>query len=477
MKTKTCYTPLAMRLTKIVCTIGPACRSAQTLKALCDAGMTVARLNLSHGTQDDCKTIIEDIRKINQDYGYAVAIMFDTKGAEIRTGVVQYPIEITKGQEVVFSPHPLDNEERTVITVNYDRFYADVPETDRILIDNGEMALDIVDIRADGSVVARSQDDGSIGSRRHINLPGADIDLPSITEKDWEDIAFTCEQKADFVALSFIRNAGEVQSVRTFLEERGSPMQIITKVETRQAVENIAEIIDVSDAIMVARGDLGADLPFEELPIIQDDIVLRCRDRGTPVIVATHMLESMTEHPMPTRAEVTDVAYAVMTGADATMLSGETASGKFPIRAVEAMARIQQRTEEHIARFSRRAEPVHDEREGRSEAAVSLAQASKAVAIVAFTKTGRTVLEISKFRPSLPIIACTNTPERQRSLQLAYGVLPLCVPFADPETTVQNGFSCAKERGFLHDGDSVVILSDIPISDSGFAPSVQVRTL
>jgi len=465
-----------MRLTKIVCTIGPASKSTEMLSKLAKAGMNVARLNLSHGTQKDCRDIIERIRKLNDDDDHAIAIMFDTKGAEIRTGVVQHPISVSKGEELVLSPYPLPDEKRQVIEVNYDRFYADVPETDRILIDNGEMTLDVLDIRTDGVVIARAQTAGEVGSRRHINLPGADIDLPSITEKDWEDIAFAVEQDADFIALSFIRNADEIRSVRKFLSSRGSDIRIITKIETHQAVEHIGEILDATDAIMVARGDLGADVPFEELPIIQDDIVMRCRDRGIPVIVATHMLESMIEHPMPTRAEVTDVAHAAMMGADATMLSGESATGMYPQRSVEAMDRILRSSEEHLARFSRVHEPVHNEREGRAEAAVALARTSSASAILVFTKTGNTVLEVSKFRPHRPIIALTDTASLQGKLQLSYGVYPLVIPFSDAEATVQSGLRSAIEASIIHVGDSVVLLSDIQTKDAP-VQSVQVRTV
>ncbi|MFA7718137.1 MAG: pyruvate kinase, partial [Candidatus Absconditabacterales bacterium] len=325
-----------MRSTKIICTAGPASWSPEILQNLAKAGMNVVRLNLSHGTSKDCNRIIEDIRKLNSDNKYCVAILIDTKGAEIRTGVIQHEIDIAKGDEVVFSSIPLPANGRKIIEVNYDRFYADVPETKTILIDNGDIIFDIVRIEDDHTVIARAQNAGVVGSRRHINLPGADIDLPSITEKDWEDIAYAVEQNADFLALSFIRDADEVRAVRDFLTKKKSSLRIVSKIETQQAVDHIAEIIEVSDAIMIARGDLGTDLPFEELPVLQDEIVTRCRDQGIPVIVATHMLESMTQHPMPTRAEVTDVAHAAMTGADATMLSGETAVGRDPVRALEA---------------------------------------------------------------------------------------------------------------------------------------------
>lgn len=324
--------PSHLRRTKIVCTIGPASWDSATLHKLGESGMNVARLNFSHGTRKDHQQIIDRIADYNQKHDMQIATMLDTKGAEIRTGDVQDPIAIHKDQEVVFSSTATSEklDGKTVIEVSYDDFAKDVIETDTILIDNGELSFDIVSVEHDGSVIARAREDGSIGTRRHINLPGADIDLPSITESDWEDIRFGAEQNLDFLALSFIRSAEEVQQVRAMLDELNSTSKIISKIETQKGVKNIKAIIDVSDAIMVARGDLGADLPFEDLPAVQDEIVCRCKDAGKPVIIATHMLESMKEHPVPTRAEVTDTAHAVATGVDATMLSGETASGKHP---------------------------------------------------------------------------------------------------------------------------------------------------
>ncbi|MCF7844476.1 MAG: pyruvate kinase [Kiritimatiellales bacterium] len=464
-----------MRSTKIICTIGPASNTPEMLKKLAEAGMNIVRLNLSHGTYDSCRSILNDIKQINLSREHCIATMLDTKGAEIRTGVIAHPIPIHKDQEVVFSHNPLPNEKRTVIEVNYDRFFADVPETDRIVIDNGELMFDIVSVEKDETVIGKAQGDGSIGSRRHINLPGADIDLPSVTEQDWKDITFAIEEDVDFLALSFIRTANEVKAVRDALEEKGSSIQIITKVETQQAVDNFSEILAVSDAIMVARGDLGTDIPFEELPVIQDEMVSRCRDQGIPIIVATHMLESMTDHPMPTRAEVTDVAHAAMTGVDATMLSGETAAGKYPIKAVEAMNKILTTTEKHLSRFPESVRmPVHNEREARAEAAVTLSASSNADALLVFTRSGRTAREVSKFRPYVPILALTNEQKTQQNLQLCYGIHPLLIDFKDPEATVQIGINAAKEAGFVQKGNSVTLLSDTEAKNAPIQ-SVQVR--
>lgn len=437
--------------------------------------MNIARLNLSHGTQAETAVIIETIRSLNEKNGTTTATLIDTKGAEIRTGVVAHPIPIAKDQEVVFSPHPLSDEERTVISVNYDQFYRDVGETDRILIDSGELTFDILSVEQDGSVVARSRDEGSVGDRRHITLPGADIDLPSITEKDWEDIAFAVEQKVDFVALSFVRSADDVREVREFMKKHSVDIDIVSKIESQKAVDNLAEIIEVSDAIMIARGDLGSDLAFEDLPALQDEIVVRCRDQGVPVIVATHMLESIIEHPVPTRAEVTDVAHAAMTGADATMLSGETAIGQYPFKAIEAMARILEATEQRLSRFPLSPNtPIRNERIANAEAAVTLADSSVADALMVFTRTGQTAREVSMFRPHQPIIAVTPSDRIQRKLQLVYGVQVIVIPFADPEKTVVDALNAARKSGILTKGQNVVLLSDLQATDT-VVQSVQVR--
>lgn len=442
--------------------------------------MSVARINLSHGQRKDHQEFVDMVRQV-QSEGFCIAILLDSKGAEIRTGDVQDPIPIAKGEEVLFvsdADHKNYTGDQKIIRVNYDGFARDVLETKKILIDNGELSFDIVSIDA-GLVTARAREEGTIGSRRHVNLPGADIDLPSVTEKDWDDIAYAVEQDVDFFALSFIRTAEEVLSVRKFLNEQKSSVRIITKVETQQAVENIPSLVEVSDGVMVARGDLGAEVPFERLPVIQEDIVSRCRDAGKPVIVATHMLESMTQHPLPTRAEVTDVAHAAGMRTDATMLSGETAGGRHPLTAIDAMDRILRATEEQMSRFSRdlSEDLIHDEREARAEAVVSLANAIGAPAIVVITRRGLSAQEISKFRPCLPIVALTDSPSVQRKLALSYGVFPLVLPFNDDlEDTAHRALRAAADAGFIQAGQQVVLLSDTQTHDGAVA-SIQVRTL
>jgi len=349
------------------------------------------------------------------------------------------------------------------IEVSYDAFYEDAKETDTILLDNGELSFDIVSINDDGTVQARARQDGSIGDCRHINLPGADIEHPTITNRDLEDIDFAIEQQVDFLALSFIHSTEDIEVVRAHLENKQSSISIIAKIETRQALSNLQAIISASDAIMIARGDLAAEIPFEHLPTIQDDIVLRCHDAGKPVIVATHMLESMKEHPIPTRAEMTDVAHAATTFADATMLSGETASGAHPVHALKSMERLLQKAEEHLCTTRRLPKlTLRGEYDIRAKAAVELAHDTGATAIVVFTRSGATAHQLSRFRPSVPLIACTNDPSVQRKLTLSYGVTPIHISFGDRETTIQNGLEAVQSNGLVKKGESLILVSDIP---------------
>jgi pyruvate kinase len=448
--------------TKVICTIGPSCWEKDQMAELADNGMNVARLNFSHGERKQHQESIDKIHAINEGRLLKVAIMQDTKGAEIRTGDVDEKIKVEVGDDVVFSPSPLPKEKRAVIIVSYDGFSKDALETDVILIDNGEIYFDIISVEKNGSVIAKAQQSGAIGSRRHISLPGADIDLPSITEKDWEDIRFGAEQNIDFIALSFVRTGAEVDSVRKLLKTLKSTSKLISKIETKKAVENIQEIIDASDAIMVARGDLGSDLPFEQLPVVQDEIVCRCKDAGKPVIIATQMLESMMEHPMPTRAEVTDTAHAVSTGTDATMLSGETAAGIHPVLVLKAMKRIHKATEAHLARL----EIVYDIRfssraEEEMDSAVKLAEEQEVEAIVLLSDTGRTARHIAKFRPAVPLITLVSDPVVQMDLTLVYGCYPLLINFDESdEVTMDNGVELALKSGLIQKGQRVLLLRD-----------------
>jgi pyruvate kinase len=472
-----------MRFTKIICTLGPASSTKEKIAALADAGMNVARINFSHGEKEGHGKVIAMVQELNAEYKKknipkCIAVLLDTKGPEVRTGDRDTPLQITKGQEVVFSAVPLPSEKRPVIIVQHDKFAEDVPHAENILVDNGESSFSIVSIEKNGSVVTTANDDATIGSRRHVNLPGARLTMPSITEKDWGDLEYGAKVGVDFVALSFVREAQEVDEVRGFLLSKKCSAQVFAKIETREAVDNIESIIQASDGIMVARGDLGAELPFERIPVIQDRIVALCKAQGKPVIVATHMLESMISKPMPTRAEVTDIAHAATTAADSTMLSGETASGKYPLAALDAMHRVLVETETHAAKSMRmEQQPIADEREARAEAAVKLAISIDAKALVVMTKSGKTALDVCKFRPRLPIIAFTDTESVQHHLTLSFGVIPLELGFVeDPEENVSKALERIRSLKLLQSGDKIVLVSDTRVHDLT-VNTVQVRSI
>lgn len=449
-----------MRLTKIVCTLGPASSSPDMIAALLERGMNVARINFSHGSHETHLVTINAVKEANAKHGRDVALMLDTKGPEIRTGDVESPIPVKKGEEILFTHDKKASYEGTVIHVNYPDFGKDVAGAESILVDNGELIFTFVKGNADGSVVLRAEQDGLIGNRRHVNLPGADVSLPSVTEQDWKDIAFGVEHEMDYLALSFVRTAEEIREVRAFLEKNKSSMRIVTKIETRASVENIDDIIDASDGIMVARGDLGAEMPFQEIPAVQDMIVAKCRAAGKPVIVATQMLESMIKNPMPTRAEVTDVAHAVITRADATMLSGESAAGKYPLQAVDAMTSIHAETESHLPECHAEGDiDFSTDNAVRAEAAVSMAHNAKAPAIVALCNTGRTVEIISQLRPRVPVYAFSDSPSLRRKLQLYYGIQPLPIIMeSDSELNVERAMSFLAKKGLAEKGQRVVVL-------------------
>ncbi len=473
------------RITKLVCTLGPATESEKQIETAARAGMDVARLNLSHGTWADHLGRIKTLQKINarlvadKKFRHPIGILLDTQGPEIRTSVVETPIVIKEGEEVVFSSEPRPNEKRQVILVNHKLFAKDVKQSDTIILDNGKIIFESIKVEKDGRVLATARESGTISSKRHVNLPGADLSMPSLTEKDWHDITAGAKEGVDFVALSFIRRASEVEELRTYLKKKKLSMKLISKIETKQSVENLEEIVAASDGIMVARGDLGSELPFEKIPVIQDRLVAMCREAGKPVIVATHMLESMIDSPMPTRAEVTDIAHAAMTGTDSTMLSGETAGGKFPLLCIDAMRRVLKETERHLHSTQKMQQPsIRNPRDARAEAAVKLAISSDADIILVMTKSGQTAIEVSRFRPSIPVIAFTPNESVQRVLQLSYNTLPVHIPFdnVDPEKTVQRAVAVAREMGLLKAGHQCVIVSDARAHNHNVG-TVQIRSV
>ncbi len=455
--------PPVMRLTKIVCTLGPASNSPENILKMIQGGMNVARINFSHGDHETHGATIRSVKKVAEENGYDIPLMLDTKGPEIRTGDVTEPIAIKKGDEVLFTYEQDAKYEGTIVRVNYPEFAKDVEQAEAIIVDNGDMTFDFVK-KHDAGVVLKANQDGSIGNRRHVNLPGANVSLPSITEKDWKDLEFGVQEKMDFIALSFVRCAKDIEEVREFLKKKNCDMQIISKIENRQSVENIGEIIDASDGIMVARGDLGSELPFQKIPAIQDMIVRMCRASGKHVIVATQMLESMIKNPMPTRAEVTDVAHAALTGTDTTMLSGESAAGKYPFASVAAMSSILEETEARMDAGdccgSCDCGHAHDDNAVRAEAAVTMARSADAKAIVVICNTGRTAELASGYRPGVPVFAFSDSPALRRRLQIRFGLNPQAITMeSDSELNIERALSTLEKKGLVAKDDRVVVVA------------------
>ncbi len=469
--------------TKIVATLGPATCSPQNIEKLAKLGVTVCRLNFSHGSYEVHGNTIKAIRTV-QKKGYPLAIMLDTKGPEVRSGDVEKPIVVKANEKVIFTSHPTGKEKLQVIRVDYEHFAKDVKHARSILIDNGAIECEVVSIEKNGAVIARVLEDGKIGSRRHINLPGAHISLPSFTKKDWQDIQFGIDQEVDMIATSFVRTGDDIKELKAFLKKHKSDAEVMAKIETPEAVSNIEAIADAADSMMVARGDLGAEVPFEDVPMIQRQIVDACRRRGKPVLVATQMLESMITSPMPTRAEITDIAYAASLKADATMLSGETTTGLYPFKAVEAMARTLQKNERGETSFDHLITPLLADkvdidlpRKEQSLAAAVLATKLHADAMIVMSRHGRTARAVSRCRPHVPIHTFADTESVQRKMMLVWGVIPHTIAFVkDSEKNIKTSIALLKKEKYLKKGMRVVIVSDMS-STGEPVMSIQIRTI
>lgn len=419
-----------MRKTKIVCTIGPVSESLDMFKKLINAGMNVARLNFSHGDFEEHGARIANARKASQELGKNLAILLDTKGPEIRTGKLKddQKVELIQDRLITLTTEEvLGDADRVSIT--YRDLYKDVRIGSTILIDDGLIGLSVEDIRGT-DIVCRIKNGGLLGSKKGVNVPGVKINLPGITEKDANDIIFGIQQGVDFIAASFVRKASDVMEIREILERHNAAhIQIISKIENQEGVDNLDEILEVSDGLMVARGDLGVEIPAEDVPIVQKAMIKKCNQVGKPVITATMMLDSMQRNPRPTRAEASDVANAIFDGSDAVMLSGETAAGKYPVESVLTMARIAERAEqalEHREIFIRQSNAQQTTvTEAISQAVANSALDLDAKAILTATESGYTARMVSKYRPKAPIIAVTPDDRVLRRLSLVWGVMPV----------------------------------------------------
>ena len=464
-----------MRRTKIICTIGPSIESPQMLEKMIAAGMEVARLNMSHATHEWTRQEFERVRKAAERVGRPCAIMMDTQGPAIRTGDLPLPLHLKPGDVFELTVKGAHSEEEKSVDVNYPNLVNDIQIGDTVMVDNGVIRLKVLE-KLHRRMRCEVLTEGELGSRRHINLPGVKISMPSITEKDRQDIALGLSLGTDLIALSFVRERKDVEELRELLREANAETKVISKIEDQQAVENLFDLIDASDGIMVARGDLGIECPYEELPIIQRRTVKACIRHGKPVIVATHMLESMIENPMPTRAEVTDVANAVFEQADAIMLSGETTVGKYPLECVEVLNRIAERIERSGgAGYAERAE-LKDERQKVVRSAVVMANELKAKGILVFTRHGYMAQFTSWLRPAAsPVFAFTNSQQVCNQLNLLWGVAPFVIEFSDdPEATILRAEGLLRDKKLLAKGDQIVIISDILARDK-LINAVQMR--
>jgi pyruvate kinase len=464
------------RLTKIICTLGPASASSAMIEKLAKAGMNVARLNMSHGDHASHLLSIRRIRSLNRTLNHPVATLLDLKGPEIRTGERRVSLNLVVGEIYTVTVMPTADVEEKSIHIDYKDMVSHLKVGSRITVDNGLINLEVLEVRQH-DLRCRVLDGGKLGSRKHINLPGVRVNLPSITDKDKDDIRFGIEHDVDFIALSFVRNAEAVLDARKVVEDAGgSHVKIISKIENQEGVENFDSILAVSDGIMVARGDLGVEVDYFELPVIQRDITRKCGLAGKPVIVATHLLESMIESPMPTRAEVSDVANAVFEEADSVMLSGETASGKHPVRCVEVMDKIVRRMEKVDTIGTAALRKTTDTREELARTACRLADAIGAAAIVVFTRRGSLGQLVASFKPKRAIIyAFTNMSTTRRKLWLPRAVVPFKMDFSsDPEKTIRAAQDRLRKRARVQSGDQIVIVSDVMAGEQRFT-SLQVR--
>tara|TARA_R110000787_G_scaffold147742_5_gene261608 strand:+ start:13039 stop:14454 length:1416 start_codon:yes stop_codon:yes gene_type:complete len=465
-----------MRKTKIICTIGPATSAVEMLTKLTNAGMNVARLNMSHGDHDSHATVIARIKALNKTLHHPVALLVDTQGPEIRTGDRNNDLNLTTGDIVSVVARGAEDVETSSIQVNYEDLIHDVEVGDKITVDNGLINLEVLE-KNFPVMKCKVIDGGVLKSKSHVNLPGIRVNLPSITEKDKRDIKFALDQGVDFIALSFVRNERDIEELRAILKENNSNIKIIAKIEDQEGLTNLEAIIAAADGIMVARGDLGVEIPLEVLPRVQRRIVRQCAIHGQRVIVATHMLESMIDNPMPTRAEVTDVANAVYEEADAIMLSAETTIGKHPVRCVEVLDRIARSTEKSRGLLFTENLIMDTDKQQISAAAVKLAESIGAKAIIVPTKTGRMANYLTNCHPQTPII-CAFTFEEQtrRQLVLNRNVLSFTINYhSEPEKILSEAAKMLLTRDEFNAQDKVVVISDT-LSGPGI-DAVQIRHL
>lgn len=461
-----------MRSTKIICTMGPNTDKKTVMKSLVKNGMNVARFNFSHGDHEEQRERMNLLKNVREELDRPVAILLDTKGPEIRTGLLEGGKKVTlkEGSEFVLYTEEMAGNE-TGCCVTYPGLAKDVKPGDRILIDDGLIELKVKQIKS-GNIVCYVENGGELGERKGVNVPNVKVKLPAVTEKDIDDILFGIQQDIDFIAASFIRSAKGVKEIRKILKENHAEhISIIAKIENAEGVENIDEIIEASDGIMVARGDLGVEIPAQEVPHIQKMIIKKCNERYVPVITATQMLDSMIRNPRPTRAEVADVANAIYDGTDAVMLSGETAAGKYPIEALKMMNEIAENTEQYVD-YEKYIHHRTMYEQSKISSAIGIASVRTArnigaACIVTPTMSGKTARLISNFRPSMPIYAVTPNEMVQHKMQLYWGVIPLKGYIKDTtENIIVNAMETIKRKRLVRKGQTVVITAGDPATNN-----------
>lgn len=471
-----------MRKTKIVCTLGPASIDEDVLEEMLTYGMNVARVNFSHGDYATHGQTIDTFRKVRDKLGIPAAVLLDTKGPEIRTGNFENgKAQIEKGEDFILTTEDvLGNNKKTSIT------YVDLPKElkagDYVLIDDGKIKLKVKEIPNDKNIICNVLVGGEVSNHKGVNVPNVKLDMEYLSEKDKQDILFGIKKKVDYIAASFMRRADDINDLRNFLNDNGGEnIKIISKIENTEGIENFEEILALSDGIMVARGDMGVEVNFEMLPGIQKRIIRRCQQQGKICITATQMLESMIHSPIPTRAEITDVANAVFDGTSAVMLSGETAMGEYPALAVKTMAKIASQAEKDDHRFVQQSNSWHqmndkDTTNAVGDAACTLARDIHAKAIIAITMTGYTAAKMSKFRPDVDIVAPTPKHRTYNQLALEWGVQPLYIENnSNLDELIEKCISEADRNGFVDKGDKVVISAGVPVGVAGSTNMIRVE--
>ncbi|WP_026116399.1 pyruvate kinase [Nocardiopsis valliformis] len=466
------------RRAKIVATLGPATSSLETLRQLVDAGLDVARLNLSHGTHDDHSASLANLRQAAEGANRAVGVLADLQGPKIRVGTFpDGPVELEAGDEFTITIEDVPGT-KTRVSTTYKGLTNDVRPGDRVLIDDGRVVLECTKTTST-DVHTRAIFGGTVSNHKGLNLPGVAVSVPALTQKDEDDLRWALHQGVDMVALSFVRSPADAEECHRIMDEEGITVPLIAKIEKPQAVERLQDIIEVFDGVMVARGDLGVELPLENVPMVQKRAVERCRDKAKPVIVATQMLESMISAPRPTRAEASDVANAVLDGADAVMLSGETSVGKYPIETVETMARIVSAAEQESLRASHILNRVPETTGGAiARAAAEIGATVGAKALVAFTMSGETARRLARYRSPIPLLAFTTEANTRGTLSLTWGTESNLVPWVDnTDDMVRQVESELLQLGDYHKGDKVVIVAGSPPGTTGSTNSLRVHRL